>query len=116
MQCNTIGTNRKTAKRGGQSSIWSDTRLEPDFRSYELADAVAVKPVSNLKFPANRLKNREFCKVVASGAPETINITVVKGPSVRIPDSTEQEIISAKQGSLGQEQIKLPANIGIIAV
>jgi two-component sensor histidine kinase len=30
------------------------------FESYELADAVAVEPVSTSQFPANREKNREF--------------------------------------------------------
>jgi len=38
-----------------------------------VADAVAVEPVSTVKFPANREKNREFCKIAASGAPETPN-------------------------------------------
>ena len=38
-----------------------------------VADAVLIEPVSTLKFPANREKNREFYKIVASGVPETPN-------------------------------------------
>jgi hypothetical protein len=38
----------------------ADARLEPEFESYELVDAVAVEPVSTPKFPANRKINREF--------------------------------------------------------
>jgi hypothetical protein len=40
----------------------------------------------------------------ASGAPETVNNGVVIGLSMRIPYSTEQGIIFAKQGILSQEQ------------
>jgi hypothetical protein len=69
-----------------------------------VVDAVAVEPVSTLKFPANREKNREFCKIAASGAPEIVNNTVVTGLLIRTPCSTEQGIIFAKQGSLVQEQ------------
>jgi len=82
----------------------ADARLEPEFESYELADAVAVEPVSSPKFPANREFYREFCKIVASGAPETANNGFVIGHSMRIPYSTEQGIIFVKQGILAREQ------------
>jgi hypothetical protein len=54
--------------------------------------------------PANREINREFCKFVASGAPETLNSGVVAGLLMQIPYSTEQGIISAEQGILAREQ------------
>ena len=38
-----------------------------------VADAVTYEPVSIPKFPANREKNREFPKIVAFSAPETLN-------------------------------------------
>ena len=69
-----------------------------------VADAVVVEPVSTAKFPANREKNREFCKIVASGAPETANNGVVTGLPMQIPYSTEQGIILEEQGILAQEQ------------
>jgi hypothetical protein len=69
-----------------------------------VADAVIVEPVSTLKFPANREKNREFCQISASGARETVNNAVVTGLSIRIPYSTEQGIILAEQGIVVQEQ------------
>jgi hypothetical protein len=79
-----------------------------------VADAVAVEPVSTVKFPANREKNREFCKIEALGAPETVNSGAVAGLSKQIPYSTEQGIISAEQGILAQEQGILPAKTEII--
>jgi hypothetical protein len=66
-------------------------------------------------FPANREFYREFCKIAASGAPETENNGVVTGRSVRIPYSTEQGIILAEQGILAREQGILSARIEIIA-
>jgi hypothetical protein len=69
-----------------------------------VADAVAVEPVSIAKFPANREKNREFCKIAASGAPETLNSAAVAGLPMQIPYSTKQGIILAEQGILAQEQ------------
>ena len=66
-----------------------------------VADAVVVEPVSTLKFPANREKNREFYDFRASGAPKALNNTVVTGLPVRIPCSTEQGIIFVETGKLG---------------
>ena len=65
-------------------------------------------------FPANREFNREFCKIAASGAPETPNSGVVAGLLTQFPYSTEQGIISAEQGILAQEQGNLPAKPGVI--
>ena len=78
------------------------------------ADAVAVEPVSTPKFPGNREKNREFCKLVAFGAAETPNRAVVAGLLMQIPYSMEQGIISAEQGILVQEQGILPTKSEII--
>ncbi len=80
-----------------------------------MADAVAVEPVSTAKFPANREKNREFCKLVASGTPETANNGIVTELPMRIPCSTEQGIILAEQRILAREQGILSARIEIIA-
>ena len=70
-------------------------RQSPVVRDCVVADAVAVEPVSTPKSPANREKNREFCKIATSGAAETANNAVVKGLLVRIPYSTEQGIVLA---------------------
>ena len=43
-------------------------------------------------FPANREFYREFCKIAASEAPETINNGVVTWLPMRIPYSTEQGV------------------------
>jgi hypothetical protein len=66
-----------------------------------VADAVEVEPVSTTNFPANREKNREFCKIAAQIESETANNGAVTGLSKRIPYSTEQGIILAEQGKLG---------------
>jgi hypothetical protein len=58
-----------------------------------VADAVAVEPVSTPKFPANREKNREFCKLVAFSAAETPNRAVVAALLMQISYSMEQGII-----------------------
>jgi len=65
--------------------------------------------------PANREFYREFCKIAVSGAPETVNNGVVIGLLMRIPYSTEQGIIFAKQGILSQEQVISPAKTEINA-
>ena len=69
-----------------------------------VADAVQVEPVSAAKFPANREKNREFRKIVASRAPEIRNSGLGTGLLTQIPYSTEQGIILAEQGILTREQ------------
>jgi len=56
--------------------------------------AVQIAPCS-ARFPANRELYRDFCKIAASGVPETVNNGGVTGRSMRIPYSTEQGIISA---------------------
>ena len=44
-----------------------------------VAYAVTCEPVSTVKFPANREKNREFYKIAALAARETINNGGVTG-------------------------------------
>ena len=69
-----------------------------------VADAVQVEPVSAAKFPANREKNREFRKIVASRAPEIRNNGLGTGLLTQIPYSTEQGIMLPEQGILTIEQ------------
>ena len=71
-------------------------------------------PPALLQFPANREFYREFCKIVAFGAPETPNSGVVAGLPMQIPYATEQGIIFKEQGILTQEQGNLSPNIKII--
>jgi len=60
-----------------------------------VADAVQVEPVSTAKFPANREKNREFCRIAVSVASELVNDGVVTGLAKRIPYAKEQGITLA---------------------
>ena len=80
-----------------------------------MADAVLVEPLSTPKFPANREKNREFRNIAALGAPETTINSVVIGFPMRIPYSTEQEIILPEQGLLAKEQGILSAEVEFTA-
>ena len=63
-----------------------------------VADAVQVEPVSSAEFPANREKNREFCRNGMS-VRQRLQITACSELS-KIPYSTEQGIILAEQGIL----------------
>jgi hypothetical protein len=69
------------------------------------------------RFPCynNREFYREFCKIAALGAPETVNNGVVTGLPMPIPYSTEQGIILAEQEILAREQGILSAGIELIA-
>ena len=78
------------------------------------ADAVLVEPVSTLLFPANREKNREFCKIAQFETPETANSAAVTWLPARIPYSSEQGIILVEQGTPTREQGFFPAGIEII--
>ena len=69
-----------------------------------VADAVAIEPVSASQFPANREKNRDFCKIGTSAALETANNGAIIGHPMQIPRSTEQGIILAEQGIVVREQ------------
>jgi RNase H-fold protein (predicted Holliday junction resolvase) len=80
-----------------------------------VADAVLVEPLSTPKFPANREKNREFRNIAALGVPETTINSVVIGFPMRIPYSTEQEIILPEQGLLAKEQGILSAGVEFTA-
>jgi hypothetical protein len=73
-------------------------------------DAVQIVPCS-ARFPCNREFYREFCKIAASGAPETVNNAAVTGLLGRIPYSTEQGIILVEQGIPTREQGISPAKI-----
>ena len=79
-----------------------------------VADAVTYEPVSILKFPANREKNREFrqirplCEILKADTRANSKV------SSEIPYATEQGIISAEQGILVQEQGIFPVKSEII--
>jgi hypothetical protein len=95
------------SKRGGRArrlfGQWDDLH-RGRAADCVVADAVVCEPVSTPNFPANREKNREYCKILAAGAPESENNGVVTGLPMVIPCSTEQGIISAEQGILVREQ------------
>jgi hypothetical protein len=82
---------------------WPDTapavRFHPNVLKILVADAVQVETVSTTKFPANREKNREFCKIVASEAAEIPNSGLVTGRCSQIPYSTEQGKLGARTGN-----------------
>ena len=62
----------KTVRRTGRANAacFHKVSVTRDLGDCLVADAVQVEPVSAAKFPANREKNREFRKIVASRAPE----------------------------------------------
>ena len=49
-------------KRTLESAFDNSAKYNCKIKEGSVADAVQVEPVSNAKFPANREKNREFCK------------------------------------------------------
>ena len=69
-----------------------------------VADAVTVEPVSIVKFPANREKNREFHQISPPSKILKANPRANSKASSKISYATEQGIISAEQGILFQEQ------------
>jgi hypothetical protein len=74
-----------------------------------VADAVDFEPVSTPKFPANREKNREFCRIRPEGrflaASQQTNSMVCSG----IPYAAEQGIILVEQRISEREQGKIVA-------
>jgi len=80
-----------------------------------VADAVTYEPVSTLKFPANREKNREFRRIRPLSAILKAHTRANSKACSEIPYATEQGIISAKQGILAQEQGISPAKTEIVA-
>jgi hypothetical protein len=79
-----------------------------------VADAVAVKPVSTPKFPANREINREFCQIDPLCAISKADTQVNSKTCSKIPYATEQGINSAEQGIPAQQQGVLSAKSEII--
>jgi hypothetical protein len=74
-----------------------------------VAGAVHVEPVSTPKFPANREKNREFCKFGPACVSDDRIRPMISGLLSRIPYTTEQGIVSTEQGILVLEQGISPA-------
>jgi hypothetical protein len=85
------GKNLESPQSGGQ----------PDC---VVADAVTVEPVSDLKFPANREKNREFRRIHPLRPILSAHTPAKSKASGEIPYTTKQGIISDEQGILVQEQ------------
>jgi hypothetical protein len=88
---------------------WPDTapaaRFHPNVVKILVADAVRVEPVSTAKFPANREKSREFCRIAVSVTPETVNNGVVTGLPMRIPYSQNRKLFWWNKESLAREQV-----------
>ena len=78
-----------------------------------MADAVHVEPVSTAEFPANREKNREFCRIPALEAALIANTRASSKACNEIPYATEQGNILEEQGIFAHEQGILPAKIKI---
>jgi len=80
-----------------------------------VAYAVVVEPVSTPKFPANREKNREFCRIYPLRPILSAHTPAKSKASSEIPYTTKQGIISHEQGILVQEQGIFPAKTKIDA-
>ena len=63
-----------------------------------VADAVAVKPVSATKFPANREKNREFFKFGLARCFEFAVRPMIQANYREFPYATEQGNYFSEQG------------------
>jgi hypothetical protein len=71
---------------------------------YVVADAVAFEPVSTPKFPANREKNREFCRIRPLSAILKADTPAISETCSEIPYVTEQGNILEEQGIPAEEQ------------
>ena len=69
-----------------------------------VADAVTYEPVSILKFPANREKNREFRQIRLLGAILHADTRANSEACSEIPYSTKQRIFAKEQGICTREQ------------
>ena len=69
-----------------------------------VADAVAVKPVSTAKFPANREKNRDYFDFGAVSRSDAPVKPMISRPWSQIPCSSEQGIFEQEQGIYGGDQ------------
>ena len=69
-----------------------------------MADAVTFEPVSTPKFPANREKNREFCRIRPLSAILKADTRASSETCSEIPYATEQGNILEEQGIPAEEQ------------
>jgi len=69
-----------------------------------VAHAVTCEPVSPGKFPANREKNREFCRIRALDAILNADTRANSKACSKIPYATEQGNILEEQGIPAKEQ------------
>ena len=69
-----------------------------------VADAVVVEPVSTPKFPANREKNREFCRIRPLSTILKADMRAISETCSKISYATEQGNILEEQGIPAEEQ------------
>ena len=85
--------------------------LERDGKRRKMvADAVALEPVSTLKFPANREKNREYFNFGTASRIRRRFSPIISGLLSQIPYSSEQGVSEQEQGNFGGEQGIFSAN------
>jgi hypothetical protein len=77
------------------------------------ANAVTVEPVSAAKFPANREKNREFCRIRPLSAILKADTRANSEACSEITYATEQGNILEEQGIPAEEPEILPAKTKI---
>ena len=78
-----------------------------------MADAVAVEPVSQVEFPANREINREFHQNPPAAAWITAGISPIIRPlSIRFHADRNREFWEREQGKLFSEQGISPVDSG----
>jgi len=96
----------KTTRRIGRANAGFSRKVSGirDWANCVVADAVAFEPVSTLKFPANREKNREFRQIHPLCEILKANTRANSKAFSQIPYATEQAINWAEQGILAQEQ------------
>jgi hypothetical protein len=75
-----------------------------DWANCVVADAVAFEPVSTLKFPANREKNREFHQIRPLCKILKVDARANSKALSEIPYATEQGIFVQGQRNLTQQQ------------
>jgi hypothetical protein len=78
-----------------------------------VAHAVTCEPVSTPKFPVNREKNRECCRIRPLSAIVKADTRTNSEACSEIPYATEQGNILVEQGILAEEQGPLPAKTKI---
>ena len=82
--------------------LWDEKSSAEKVPDFVVADAVAVEPVSTVKFPANREINREFCRFRRSAAVLASSRRANSMTCIEIPYVTEQGIFGGLTGNFFQ--------------